>query len=75
MDTPIALAVVATYNPYFTRERFNMKENGLKKAIEAINTGLRIYEGTRKTGMTESQLTMVSGMKAALTIALEELEK
>jgi len=52
-----------------------MKENGLKKAIEAINTGLRIYEGTRKTGMTESQLTMVSGMKAALTIALEELEK
>jgi len=52
-----------------------MKENGLQKAIESLKTGLRIYEGTRKAGMTESQLTMVSGMKASLAIALEELEK
>ena len=53
----------------------NVREAGLQKAIESLKTGLRIYEGTRKAGMTESQLTMVSGMKASLAIALEELEK
>ena len=52
-----------------------MKEYGLSKAIEALKTGLRIHEATRKTGMSESQQTMLAGMKGSILVALEELEK
>jgi hypothetical protein len=52
-----------------------MRPDGMKKAIEALETGLRIHEATRKTGMSESQQTMLAGMKGSILIALEELEK
>jgi len=45
------------------------------KAIETLKTALNIFESIDRYRASESEMIKVDGVKAAIKIAIEELEK